>query len=472
MKRIHPLVLCGGSGTRLWPISRTRSPKQFQKIGDEHSPTFFQAAIQRHSGEAYHPPCIVTNLRHRGTVVSQLRDIQSDSQIICEPMGRNTGPAVLAAAHALAGRDPNAIILVVPADHVIEGDINKTINEQVDAVLDGHIVTFGIAPRGPETGFGYIVPDAPVEGFPDLKRVKSFIEKPPLKTAKKLVNGGDATWASGISMFAARTIIEEYEKYDPETAENVKKSVMGATLFPEALYLDADGFSQAKAEPTEKAVFENTDRISTVALDVKWSDVGSWAAMYDISKSDRDGNVLQGDVMAVNSTNTLVRAEDRLVSVVGVSDIIIVDTSDALLVTRRDNSQHVKEVVEKLKKTGRSEAEHNVGAAPKMVPFSMPAIQEQIHQTESYQLGTSQLSVGAVIDMQQGHGQQVIVVKGMVHAQGPGWQKSVREGGRIYSDPDGSIRITNCADTETELLFMEFDVPVESPKSLPMASVG
>ncbi len=300
MKKIYPLVLCGGSGTRLWPISRTRSPKQFQKIGGKNSLTFFQNAIKRHTGEHFHDPCIVTGLRHRGTVVSQLRDIQVSSRIICEPMGRNTGPAVLAAAHTLFGRDPNAVILVIPADHVIDGEINDVITAQIDAALAGQIIAFGITPRGPETGFGYIAKGAELADFPGLCKVDGFIEKPPLEKATELVEGKSAYWASGISMFSARTIIEEYEKFDPETANNVRRSVMGASPFPEALYLDADAFSQTVAESTEKAVFEKTDRIATVPLDVTWSDVGSWDAMYEVSKPDADGNVLQGDVIVVD----------------------------------------------------------------------------------------------------------------------------------------------------------------------------
>ena len=472
MKKIYPLVLCGGSGTRLWPISRTRSPKQFQKIGGKNSLTFFQNAIKRHTGEHFHDPCIVTGLRHRGTVVSQLRDIQVSSRIICEPMGRNTGPAVLAAAHTLFGRDPNAVILVIPADHVIDGEINDVITAQIDAALAGQIIAFGITPRGPETGFGYIAKGAELADFPGLCKVDGFIEKPPLEKATELVEGKSAYWASGISMFSARTIIEEYEKFDPETANNVRRSVMGASPFPEALYLDADAFSQTVAEPTEKAVFEKTDRIATVPLDVTWSDVGSWDAMYEVSKPDADGNVLQGDVIVVDLKNSLVRSADRLISVVGLSDVIVVDTTDAILVTRRSASQNVKEVVERLKTRGRSEAEHYAGAAPTMVPFSMPAGLEQILQTDSFNLGTSQIPIGACVDMEQGHGRQVFVVKGSVHAQGSTWQKTVREGGRIYSDPDGPIRITNCADTESELLFMTFDIPVESPKSVPIASYG
>ena len=472
MRKIHPLILCGGSGTRLWPISRTRSPKQFQKIGGKNSLTFFQSAIMRHKGEQFHDPCIVTSLRHRGTAVSQLREIQSGYEIICEPMGRNTGPAVLAAAHTLFGRDPNAVILVIPADHVIHGEINQAIVAQTDAALAGQIITFGIPPRGPETGFGYIQKGASMPDYPGLNIVDEFVEKPPREEAERLLEGGLASWASGISMFSARTIIEEYELFHPETAVQVKRSVMNASPFPEALYLDADAFSQAEPEPTEQAVFERSERVATTVLDVNWSDVGSWTAMYDVSEQDSDGNVLQGDVIVVDSKNTMVRGEDRLISVVGLEDVIVVDTSDAVLVTARDKSQSVREIVDNLKKQARPEAEYYAGSAPKMVPFTMPTGLEEVLKTDNFQLGTSQIPVGAAIELDPGHGRQVIVMKGSVHAQGPTWKKTVRDGGRIYSDPEGPIRVTNCADVETELLFMTFDAQVTSPKSLQSASHG
>lgn len=466
MTKVYPLILCGGSGTRLWPLSRTRSPKQFQKIGGKNSLTFFQSAISRHKGEFFHDPCIVTSLRHRGTVVSQLREIQSGSQIICEPLARSTGPAVLAAAHTLFGQDPNAVILVIPADHVIEGDVNTPIVSNIDAALGGQIISFGIPPRAPETGFGYIKSGAELPDYPGLSIVDEFVEKPPLEEAEALIASGSATWASGLSMFSARTIIEEYETFDPETALTVKRSVMNASPFPEALYLDADAFSEAVAEPTERVVFENSERVVTTTLDVTWSDVGSWAAMYDVSEPDEDGNVLQGDVIAVDSKNSMVRSENRLVSLVGVEDVIVVDTNDAVLVTKRASSQKVKEVVDALKRKARPEAEYYAGAAPKMVPFSIPSGLDDVLKTDNLHMGTSQIPIGAATEMDQGIGQQVIVMKGAVHAQGPSWQKTVREGGRIYSDPEGPIRITNCADIETELLFMTFDGQVSSPKSL------
>ncbi|MEM9972056.1 MAG: sugar phosphate nucleotidyltransferase [Pseudomonadota bacterium] len=464
-KKIYPLILCGGSGTRLWPLSRTRSPKQFQRVGGKDSLTFFQSAIKRHQGSDFHAPVIVTSLRHRGTVISQLRDIQCDSQLICEPMGRNTGPAVLAAAHTLHGRDPNAVILVIPADHVIEGEINAEIVKHIDAALAGNIITFGIKPRSPETGFGYICQGPTLEGFPELNLVSQFVEKPEEDKAQQLIEHEGATWASGLSMFSAKTIIDEYQINDVATASYVARSVMGASPFPEALYLDADDFSQATNLPTEKAVFEKSEAMCTVTLDCTWSDVGSWAAMHEVSAADENGNVLQGDVIAVDTRNTMVRSDGRLVGVIGLDDVVVVDTTDALLVTSREKSQDVRHVVDELKKKARPEAEFYAGSAPKMVPFSMPKGLEQVLQKDNFQLGTTQIPIGAAIDIDQGHGRQVIVVNGSVHAHGPSWQKMVREGGRIYSDPDGPIRVTNTADVATELLFMTFDMTVESPKS-------
>ena len=309
-----------------------------------------------------------------------------------------------------------------------------------------------------------------IADVPGLKGGDRIIEKPPCQDAELLVASGTADWASGISMFSARTIIEEYETFDPDSAAQVKRSVMNASPFPEALYLDADAFSQAADEPTEKVVFERSERVATTTLDVRWSDVGSWAAMYDVSEQDSNGNVLHGDVIAVDSKNSLVRSENRLVSIVGLEDVIVVDTTDALLVTVRDKSQNVREIVDQLKKKARPEAEYYAGSAPKMVPFTMPTGLDEVLKTDNFHLGTSQIPVGAAIEMDQGIGRQVIVMKGAVHAQGPSWQKTVRDGGRIYSDPNGPIRITNCADVETELLFMTFDTPIASPKSVQSAS--
>ncbi len=456
MNKIHPLILCGGSGKRLWPISRTRSPKQFQKIGNDASVSFFQAAIQRHQGELFNQPCIVTSLRHRGIVKKQLGEIQSGGQIICEPVPRSTGPAVLAAAFKLHEENAEALILIVPADHVLEEDINSTIEACTAAALKGHIITFGIRPRGPECGFGYLVPCEPLPAFPDLMKVEQFIEKPETSKAQDLIEKSGATWASGIVLFSAQTLIHEYEKFDPETAAYVKFSVLRAASLPDAIYLDATAFGQATPGSTETIVFENSERVVTQTLNVTWNDVGSWSAMFEIAKPDSDGNVFHGDVVSVGSTNTMVRSEKRLVGVVGLEDIIIVDTPDALLVTHRCSSQRVKELVDTLKNRARTEAEYYSGAAPKMVTLSAFSELERGSEHDAFDVGTGQLPLGGFLKMEAGSCHQMIVVKGTVEAQGSGWKKTVENGGRIYADPTGPVHVTNAGNCDVQFLFMTF----------------
>lgn len=458
MTTIYPLIICGGTGTRLWPLSRTQSPKQFQKINGPDSMTFFQVAVQRHRGPVYQAPVIVTGVIHRGTVVKQLREIQSKAQIICEPVGRNTGPAVLAAAHAIARNDPDALFVVIPADHVIEGRLTETIEACVPAAQAGHIITFGIPPRYAETGFGYITDAGPLAGFETVRQVGGFVEKPPQNEAQALIDGVSAYWASGLSMFSAKTIIEEYQKFDPKTASHVVASVENGSDTPEALYLNEADFAESAAQPTEGAVFEKTDRIALAPLDVSWNDVGSWLAMYNISQPDEDGNVLQGDVVALNSINTMVRTDTRLVSVVGLTDVIVIDTPDALLVAKMDETQNVKAVVELLKASQRSEAEVHATSVPAMVPFHKQDQLEKLVETDRFHLGTAEIEVGRTILLDRGsRSQQVIVVQGNVQASGPGWSKAAVEGGRIYADETGSVRILNSGDTTAELLFVTLE---------------
>lgn len=458
MSTIYPLIICGGKGTRLWPLSRTESPKQFQKVSGPDSVTFFQVAVQRHRGAIYHDPVIVTGAIHRGTVVKQLREIQSKAQIICEPVGRNTGPAVLAAAYAIARHDPDALFVVVPADHVIEGPLSETIESCIPAAQAGHIITFGILPRYAETGFGYITDAGPLAGFDPVRQVGGFVEKPPQDEAQALIDSQAAYWASGLSMFSAKTIIEEYQKFDPETAAHVIASVEHGSETPEALYLNEADFVESAAEPTESVVFEQTDRIALAPLNVSWNDVGSWLAMYNISQPDKDGNVLQGDVIALDSVNTMVRTENRLVSVVGLTDIIVIDTPDALLVAKMDETQNVKAVVEQLKASRRTETEVHAALSPAMVPFHKQDELEGLVETDRFHLGTAEIEVGRTVLLDRGpRSQLVIVVKGTVHASGPGWSKTAVEGGRVYADETGKVRILNSGDTKAELLFVTLE---------------
>jgi mannose-1-phosphate guanylyltransferase / mannose-6-phosphate isomerase len=363
MNAIHPLILCGGVGTRLWPLSRAEQPKQFQPIDQDSSITFFQTTVQRHGGELFHDPVVSVAQGHLGTVRRQLREVQRNARIIAEPMARNTGPAVLSAALLITRTDPDAVILICPSDHVISGDLNSRIRESQLAARDGLIVTFGIKPRYNETGYGYIMDGGEYSTYRGVHRADRFIEKPNAQVAQELIETGLAYWASGISLMRADTVIEEYRRYDPVTFGAVSASLANAEQVDNAMVLEGASFSTAESLPTERAVFEKSKSVALAPADVEWDDVGAWAAFHTIGKKSTDGNVVSGDVMMVNSTDSYVRGSDRLIAVVGVSNLVVVDTHDALLVTTKDQSQDVKHIVEQLKAQNRREAvDHTFGA--------------------------------------------------------------------------------------------------------------
>jgi mannose-1-phosphate guanylyltransferase / mannose-6-phosphate isomerase len=411
MTRIHPLIICGGNGTRLWPVSRSQSPKQFQKVGDASTRTFFQEAVLRHAGPGYEMPTIVSSIRHRETVTKQLAEISKTAQVIHEPMGRNTGPAVLAAAMLLHAKDGDALMVVVPADHVIEGDLNRTIMAMGDAALDGFIITFGIKPRYAETGFGYITDGGPMIKHAGLRQVERFVEKPPTRKARLLVESDIAYWASGISMFAARTIIAEYEKFDAPSVAAVRQAVLQGTLCADGLELNSEFFGTAVSGPTESIVFERTDKIALAPLDVDWSDVGSWTAMYGISKSNPQGNVFQGDVIAVETTNSMVRSTSRLVTLVGMKDVIVIDTPDALLVTRVGHCQSVKKVAEYLKTGNRIEVEKHVAERPKETATAFGGM-APIFQSDSMEMVSATIEPGESLLLDPVDNREVLVSRG------------------------------------------------------------
>ncbi|WP_076588991.1 mannose-1-phosphate guanylyltransferase/mannose-6-phosphate isomerase [Vibrio ostreicida] len=353
--KIRPIIMAGGTGSRLWPMSRTQIPKQYLKlVGDR---TMLQETVVRLSGLDHLPVSVICNQEHRFLVAEQLREVAvGNSGILLEPSGRNTAPAVaLAAFHSLENNE-DPLLLVLAADHLIM-DIEAfqtSIEKSCAFAQSGQLVTFGIVPDKPETGYGYIRRGNKL--FGDLGfQVDSFVEKPNLVQAIEYVESDDYYWNSGMFMFKASRYLEELEKYRPDIFAIVKDAYSKRTSDFDFIRVDSDVFERCPDESIDYAVMESTSDAVVVPLEAGWSDVGAWSSLWEISHKDDDNNVINGDVLIHNSSNCYINSSDRLISAVGVQDLVIVDTKDALLVADKNKVQGVKNIVNLLKTQGRTE---------------------------------------------------------------------------------------------------------------------
>ncbi len=357
MSMIFPVVLCGGSGTRLWPLSRTLLPKQFLPLVTRK--TMLQETLLRLSGLArLQRPLVVCGNDHRFLAAEQLREIGVTSLAqILEPAGRNTAPAVAVAALCVADTDRDGIMLVLPADHLIRdvGGFHEAIGKAAALASAGRLVTFGIVGREPETGYGYIERGEIILGTNHSYRVARFVEKPDETHAREFIASGRFYWNSGVFVFKASRYLEELGKYRPDIQKAAEQAWRKSTRDLDFIRLDETAFLASPAESIDYAVMENTKDAAVVEADIGWSDIGSWTALWQAGSPDAAGNVTLGDVHTDNVRNCYVRAEDRLVAAVGVENLIIVETADAVLVTHKDCSQDVKKVVESLKSRQRDE---------------------------------------------------------------------------------------------------------------------
>lgn len=352
MAQLQPVLLSGGSGTRLWPLSREAYPKQFLPLaGDD---TMVQATWRRVEALADLAPIVVANEEHRFLVAEQLRQVGSPvPAILLEPVGRNTAPAIAAAAlQAMAdGADP--LLLVLPSDHVVRdvAGFQRAVRD-ASAVADaGALVTFGIVPAAPETGFGYIQ----AETGDGLRKVSRFVEKPDAATAQSYLDAGGYYWNSGMFLFRASRFLEELARFRPDIVDAVRSAHAAARHDGDFVRLDKDAFAACPSDSIDYAVMEKTADAMVLPVDIGWNDVGSWSALWDVAERDADGNAHHGDVIAVDSRNSYAYAQ-RLVALVGVDDIVVVETDDAVLVARKDRVQDVKQVVARLKEEQRSQA--------------------------------------------------------------------------------------------------------------------
>ncbi len=356
MSRLQPVLLSGGSGTRLWPLSREAYPKQFLALaGDE---TMLQATWSRVAGISDLAPIVVANEEHRFLVAEQLRQIGAPTpSIILEPVGRNTAPAIAAAAlQALADHD-DPLLLVLPSDHVVRNAaaFAKAVRAAIPAAENGALVTFGIVPTTPETGFGYIHAEDAGDTVDGVRRVARFVEKPDAETALNYLAMGGYYWNSGMFLFRASRYLEELQHHRPDILAATRTALEAAQRDGDFIRLDRDAFAACPADSIDYAVMEKTDAAMVLPVDIGWSDLGSWAALWDVATRDTDGNATLGDVIAIDSRNSYVHAR-RLVALVGVDDLVVVETDDAVLVARKDRVQQVKDVVTRLKGDQRSQA--------------------------------------------------------------------------------------------------------------------
>jgi mannose-1-phosphate guanylyltransferase/mannose-6-phosphate isomerase len=348
---LTPVVLSGGSGTRLWPLSRELYPKQLLPLVGER--TMLQETLSRLSGLEISPPIVVCNEAHRFLVAEQLRQVELDPQsIILEPVGRNTAPAIALAALRAA---PDALLLVLPADHVIRdvSAFQRAVGVAMPAALAGKLVTFGIVPTAPETGYGYIKQAA--DAGDGLFSIERFIEKPDPARAKAFLQEGGYFWNSGMFLFRADRYLEELSNHAPDIAQAVRAAFAGATRDLDFLRVDKATFSACRSDSIDYAVLEKTGDAVVVPLAAGWSDVGSWSALYEALPADANGNVARGDVVVEDSSGCYFYAESRLVSAVGMKDHVVVETKDAVLVAPKDRVQDVRKLVARLKAEGRYE---------------------------------------------------------------------------------------------------------------------
>ena len=356
MATITPVLLCGGVGSRLWPVSRQGRPKQYLNLIGETS--MLQQTLARIESLAQTSPIIVCNEEHRFLVAEQVRQLGlSAPTIILEPEGKNTAPAIALAALAASASDPEINLLVLPADHYVgkPAALIDAIEKAASASNQGKLVTFGLVPSRPENGYGYIKRGEALA--PDVYVLEQFVEKPDQPTAESYIASGDYVWNSGMFMFTAARFLESLVRFQPEMAQVCERAMEQAERDMDFIRPNAEVFANCPSDSIDYAVMEHAPTGAVVSLDCDWSDIGAWSALWEAGDQDAAGNVTQGDVVLNKTENSYVRSQSRIVTTTGVSDLVVVETADAVMVADRHSVQDVKDIVHLLKASSRSEAD-------------------------------------------------------------------------------------------------------------------
>ncbi len=364
--RIVPVILSGGSGTRLWPVSRESFPKQLWPLVTER--TMLQETARRGVGPGFAPPIVVCNQEHRFLIAEQMRETGiTDAEIVLEPVGRNSAPAITAAALLASERDPHAILWMMAADAAMKDTValQQALARAVVAAQTGRIVTFGMTPHRAETAYGYLEVGVELADAPGVHELTRFVEKPDAAAAAALFTTGTHLWNSGMFVFRADVLLAEMERYAPDVLAAVQEAVRARTHDLDFIRLDRAAFCASPNISLDYAVAERTTRAAVIPASLGWSDVGSWDALWEVSPKDTDGNASVGDVLLEGSRNCYVRSDGIVTAVVGLEDVVVVVTEDAVLAMHKDRAQDVKRVVDRLRKAGRHEAvAHNLTYRP------------------------------------------------------------------------------------------------------------
>jgi mannose-1-phosphate guanylyltransferase / mannose-6-phosphate isomerase len=451
MTKILPVIMCGGAGTRMWPESRESLPKQFIPLIGERS-TFQSIVGLVGDPTGFEPAVVITNFDYRFRVAEQLREIGAEATILLEPERRDSAAAVGAAAAWAAASDPKKVVGVFAADHVFVDDqeFARLCARARDAAAAGEIVTFGVIPDHPATGYGYIHPAEPLAIDPQVRRIERFVEKPDEKRARAFIEDG-YLWNSGNFIFRADAMLEELARFAPEIASAATAAVARAKKDLGFVVLDRESFVRAPKISIDYAVMEQTDKAAVLTADVGWSDVGEWSAVWRLSPQDADGNSLRGRVAAIDSKNVLVRSEEQLAAVIGLRDVVVVATGDAVLVADRSQTDKVKKLVERLKKESQIEAtQHRRNYRPW-------GYYQSVDRGARYQVKRIVVRPGGCLSLQKHYhrAEHWVVVHGAAEVTLNGKVEMVHENESIYLPMGSTHRLANPGKIDLELIEVQ-----------------
>jgi mannose-1-phosphate guanylyltransferase / mannose-6-phosphate isomerase len=449
--KILPVIMCGGSGTRMWPESRESLPKQFIPLIGQRS-TFQTIVSVVGDSSVFDPAVVITNYEYRFRVAEQLREIGAEAEILLEPDRRDSAAAVGAAAAWAAASDPKAVVAVLAADHVFEDgkQFVALCAKAYAAAAAGEIVTFGVTPDHPATGYGYIHPGAPLALDPAVRRIERFVEKPDETHARTFIEDG-YLWNSGNFIFRADVMLEELQRFEPEIAATTAAAVSAAKKDLGFFVLDNESFAKAPKTSIDYAVMERTHRAVVLTADVGWSDVGEWSAVWRLSPRDANGNSLRGRAVVIDSSNVLVRSEEQVVAVIGLQDVVVVATGDAVLVADRSQTAKVKKLVERLKAEGHPEAtEHRRNYRPW-------GYYQSIDQGPRYQVKRIVVRPGGRLSLQKHHhrAEHWVVVRGAAEVTLNDKVTLVHENESIYLPMGSTHRLANPGKIDVELIEVQ-----------------